>query len=415
MSGRQHLHPPALLAAIVVSAAAPATAATTGLSRCLEHAQRGELADAHDALAEAGIEFGFGFTGAWQANHLGGTRRRPRGRFTGSWDIETRLDTAKLGLWQGGAFFVHLEGSEGAGIDGPFVGSLFGTNADADSTGGRRLQFSEYWYEHTLADGLVTFRIGKMDATADFDNNAFANDECHQFLNGALVNNPTIPFPDYALGAQLFVRPPGRFYFAVGAWDANANGWQSGRDTLLGGRHDLFVACEAGVETSLPGPNGAALPGTYRVGAWYDGRRYEVVGDGDRETGAAGLYLSLDQMVYKESPDEDDSQGLGLFARLGRAPERFSEVEWFWSLGCQYQGLVPGRDDDLLGFGLASGRLGSPARDGARHAAETVCECYYRLMLREGVEVTADIQYVRHPGADAASCLVPGLRVHVEF
>ena len=375
----------------------------------------GDWGGARTTLEEHGVEFGGGLTVVWQANHRGGIKSHPQGKWTTSWDLEVTLQTEKLRLWPGGTFFVHWEGSEQVGIEERFVGSLFGVNADAASTGERWSQFSEYWYEHTFADGLLTVRIGKMDATADCDTNAFANDECTQFLNGALVNNPTIPFPDYALGAQATLRPDSRFYLTVGAWDANAEGWTSGADTALRGDSQWFVLAEAGIEVNIPTRGGAQLPGTYRVGAWHDPLRYETIGSAEPRKGESGWYLSFDQMVYKESAEEDDTQGLGLFARYGYAPDHYSAVEHFWSVGLHYQGLVPTRDDDVLGFGIAQGKLGRPARSTTPHDNETVYECFYNIAIGLGASLTLDLQYVKHPGATGRSSVVPGLRLQLDF
>jgi len=375
----------------------------------------GDWAGARTRLEERGVELALGLTAVWQASHWGGIRSRPEGKFATSWDVELTLDTHKLGLWEGGTLLVHLEGSKGTGIDERYVGSYFGVNGDAASTAGHRLQFSEYWYEHVFADGLVAVRLGKMDATRDFDTNAYANDEVTQFLNSALVNNPTVPFPDYGLGAQVIVRPLRGFYFAAGAWDANAEGWTSGRKTALRSDSDWFVAAEAGLEIGVPAGDEARLPGTYRLGVWHDPRRYERISDGRPAKGASGWYLSFDQMVYRESSDPQDTQGLGLFARYGHAPDDHSEIEHFWSAGCQYQGLIPGRDNDVLGFGFAQGRLGQPARRGTRYGEETVVECYYGIAIGAGAALTLGLQYVRHPGASGDSCLVPGIRLQIDF
>jgi len=367
-------------------------------------------------LAERGIEIGLGLTAIWQANHRGGLRSHPNGRTTGSWDIEAALDTEKLGLWPGGTLLVYLEGSKGHGIDPRFVGSEFGVNADADSTAGHRLQFSEYWYEQAIADGLVAIRVGKMDGSRDLDTNAFANDECTQFLNGALVNNPTIPFPDYALGGQIIVRPCSGFYLAATALDANAEGWTSGRDTALESDSDWFVAAEAGVVYGIPTPAEAQLEGAVRIGVWHDPVRYDLVGrDGQTAKGESGWYLSCDQVLYKEGADQDDSQGLGVFARYGYAPDDYSCVEHFCSAGLHYQGLIPGRDDDVLGLGFARGKFGRPARRGLAHGSEAVYECYYSIPVGPGATLTVDVQYIRHPGADAPASFVPGFRFQLDL
>jgi porin len=376
----------------------------------------GDWGGARRSLEDRGVEIGLGLTAVWQANHQGGIRSHPAGKWTTSWDIEAAADTEKLGLWPGGTLLVYLEGSKGTGIDERYVGSMFGVNGDADSTANHRLQFSEYWYEHALADGLVAIRVGKMDGSRDIDTNAFANDEVAQFLNGALVNNPTIPFPDYALGAQAVVRPCGGFYVAVVGLDANAEGWASGRDTALAGDSQWFVAAEAGVEFAVPAAREAELPGAWRVGVWHNPVRYEVIGkEDDTAKGESGWYVSCDQMVYKERPGADDGQGLGLFFRYGYAPDDYSAVEHFWSCGFQYQGPIPGRDGDVLGLGVASGKLGGPSRPLMRHGSESVVECYYSIVVGAGATLSLDVQVIRHPGADEGSTVVPGLRFQLDL
>jgi porin len=378
---------------------------------CLQH---GDFAGAHESLARLGIEVGLGFTAVWQANHRGGIRSRPEGKLATSWDLEAAFDTGRIGLWPGGLFVVYLEGSDGTGIGERYVGDFFGTNADADSTAGHDLQFSEYFYEHTFGDGVLSLRVGKMDGTRDLDTNAFANDECCQFLNGAFVNNPLVPFPDYALGGQAIVRPVEGVYVAVTALDAEAEGSKSGRDTLLGGDPQWFLAAEAGVDVAVPA-RGTTLPGACRVGLWRDPLEFERLDNGKTTRGEWGVYASLDQMVYREAAGADDGQGLGLFARYGYAPDHYSAIEHFWSVGAQYAGLIPTRDGDVLGVGYARGSLGSPARDELPHGGESVLEAYYNAAVGYGLAVTVDVQWIRHPGAEHASAFVPGLRVQWEF
>ena len=399
--------------ALAACAAAPALAGEKAECWLPGESATGDWGGARTKLEERGIELGIGLTAIWQANHRGGLQPKPEGKLTTSWDVELTLSTEKLGLWQGGTALVYLEGTKGTGIDGRYVGSYFGVSADASDRSDHHAQFSEYWYEHAFGENLLSVRVGKIDATRDFDTNAFANCECTQFVNGALVNNPTVPFPDYALGAQVFLRPCSGFYVAAGAFDANAEGWTSGRDTALESNSDWFVVAEAGVEAALPGTK---LPGAWRIGAWHDPTRY-----GDEEArelsskGESGWYVSVDQMVWRESADAEDTQGLGLFARYGYAPDDYCEVEHFWSVGARYQGLIPTRGDDVVGFGIAQGKLGQPTRRTTPHDNETVWECYYSLLIGGGAALTLDVQYIKHPAATAKSSVVPGIRFQLDF
>ena len=68
-----------------------------------------------------------------------------------------------------------------------------------------------------------------------------------------------------------------------------------------------------------------------------------------------GFYLSFDQMLIKENDDANDSQGLGGFFRYGYADGRRNDVQNFFSFGAQYQGLIEGRDNDVLGAGFSHG------------------------------------------------------------
>ncbi len=389
--------------------------AKPGWERYTRALGRGDILGAKEALAERGIDLAIGFTAVWQANHRGGIESIPEGKLTSSWDATLALDTEALGLWPGGTFFVYLEGSKGTGVGDRYVGSFFGVNGDADSTADHRAQFSEYWYEHRFGGDLLALRVGKMDATVDFDTSAFANDEVSQFLNDALVNNPAVPFPDYALGGQAILRPHELLSLRAGVWDANAEGWTSGRDTALVSDSDWFTAAEVGFHPSFPTAAETELAGNYRLGVWHDPTRYEQLDDGDSAKGESGLYASLDQMVYKERADAADGQGAGLFARYGYAPDHYSEVEHFWSIGGQYQGAIPSRDDDVLGAGMARGHLGSPVRGELRHDTETVYEAYYNVALGYGAALTLDLQYLRHPAGDLPSALVPGVRFQIDF
>lgn len=369
--------------------------------------------------ADCGFEVLLSSTQIYQQNLRGGlSTHRHAGRYSGIYDLEMALDLEKVKLVPGGRMYMLAEGGWSEGIDEPSVGSLFGVNFNA--IGDRAMDVAQLWYEQSLAEDRVRIRAGKIDLTGtfecqgcpvSFDGNTYANDATLQFLNGALSNNPTIPFPDPGLGAIVYVEPVDGFYLSGGVADADADFRETGFNTAFQGEDNYIAIFETGIIPRLPSPNGPMI-GAYRVGFWYDPQAKERF-DGGTKRDDTGFYLSFDQMAYRECSDEDDTQGLGLFARYGLTDGDVNEIRQFWSLGAQYQGLLPGRDSDVLGAGLASGCLSPQA--GFGESNETVMEVYYNIMITPWLSLTPDLQYVANPGGEGRDAVIGGVRLQVSF
>jgi porin len=376
-----------------------------------------------DTLADSGIEVGFSLTNIYQANVRGGTTtNHKQGRHTGSYDLEIGADLQQLLGIEGGSLLVHTEGCwSRTDVDETSVGSVFGINADA---GGRRaMDVTELWYEQAMFDDTLRLRFGKMDigggfecrgCPVSFDGSAYANDETSQFLNGALVNNPTIPMPDMGLGAVLYWNPIEWWYASIGAIDAQADARESGFRTAFHGEDNFFYAAETGVAPVLDSGKGP-MPGAYRIGIWNDPQAKERFSDGEMQRDDTGLYISADQMVYKENNGAEDSQGLGVFTRYGMADKKVNDIADFWSFGMQYQGLLEGRDDDVLGLGYAKGIFSTEA--GYSEVYESVIELYYSAQIAPWVAISPSVQFVDNPGGDNTvdDSIVFGLRAQSSF
>jgi len=376
-----------------------------------------------DKLADSGIEVGLSFTNIYQANVKGGLSTNQRhGRHTGSYDLEIGLDAEKLWGLEGGSMLVHTEGSwSRVDIDATSIGSVFGVNGDG--AGRRAMDVTEVWYEQAMCDETLRLRLGKMDfaggfecrgCPVSFDGSAYANDETAQFLNGALVNNPTIPMPDMGLGAVLYWNPVESWYASIGAIDAQADARETGFKTAFTNEDYFFYAAETGVAPQFDSGKGP-MPGAYRVGVWNDPQDKERFSDGVVMRDDTGFYISCDQMVYKENEGVEDSQGLGVFTRAGWANKKVNDITDFLSLGFQYQGLIEGRDDDVLGLGYAKGTFSTEA--GYADAFESVVEIYYNAQVAPWVAVSPSVQFVDNPGGDNATedSVVFGLRAQSAF
>jgi porin len=370
-------------------------------------------------LAERGIVLSLANTQVYQTNLRGGlaTHRRA-GRYTGSYDFDIDLDLEKLVGLTGGRAYAQAQGGWSKGLNESSVGSLLGINGDAAGDGSADL--AELWYEQALPGKKVIVRAGKIDLTCGFEHHncpvgfdcsKYANSENTQFLADALVNNPTIPFPDNGLGAAVYVEPADRFYFGAAIADARADKRETGFNTAFHDE-DYFLAI---FETGLVTDWGKGLTGAYRLGFWYDPQPKDRF-SGSTKRDDHGVYATFDQLVCKENVDPNDDQGLGLFARFGCADGDVSEINTFWSFGGQYKGLIRGRHADVVGIGVAQGVL---SRDAVpdRTSQETVVETYYSAEVLKWLHVSGHVQYVANPGGSGSAddAVVVGVRVRMSF
>lgn len=225
-----------------------------------------------DELAKHGIEVTLGSTTIYQTNTRGGLgTHQQSGRFSGSYDVEIAADFEKsLGI-HGLGLFVHGWGGWPAtqGINDAMVGSAFNVNWDA--IGNRPLDIVEVVLEWSPFDDRLAVKVGKINFATVFDTSEYANDETSQFLNGAFINNPTIPIPDYCLGVILSAKLTDSWSVAAGMGDAEADGRTTGFRTTFDGDDHFFYALETGLRANLNSPHGPQA-GNYRFGLWYGGR-----------------------------------------------------------------------------------------------------------------------------------------------
>lgn len=378
-------------------------------------------------LADRGIELQLGITHIYQQNVRGGiSKHRRAGRYSGSYDLELSVDMKKLWAVEGARLYMLTEGvwSKSAGIDGPSVGSAFGVNGDARAR--RAMDVTELWYQQAFWDDSLRIRLGKVDLTGGFEHHgcpvafdcsSYAKDETAQFLNGALINNPTIPFPDYGLALAAHFSPGSLWYVSGAVADAQADIRETGFRTAFHGADYLFYIFEIGFTPKLDSTNGP-LQGAYRFGTWYDPQPKAISIHGSKSyRDDAGFYLSCDQLLAKENADPDDQQGLGVFFRYGCANARKNDIANFWSAGFQYQGIFDGRDDDVLGVGFAQGIFSNKASSTYTDDYEGAFELYYNAAISPSLNISPSIQFIANPGGNknVSDAVVIGARIQMAF
>jgi carbohydrate-selective porin OprB len=328
--------------------------------------------------------------GSWKVR--GGVDRGGELGHSGSYDLFALVDAERLVGAPGLTLFLHVKGQYDESVN-PDVGALADPIDDADFD--RAVYVSQLWLEQALLANRARLRVGFLEHQTLFDRNAYANSEDRQFMATALDNNPIVPLPN-GLGAAVILEPTRAFEVALGVGDADNTPGQSGFDTAFDGHDSL----SAWAETTLR-VRPCDLPGSYRFGVFRDGRN----------DGHWGAYLSFDQLLLREAGAPDE--GLGAFARFGKADADESSFSWSWSAGLQYAGALSGRSDDVVGLGAWQLRPSSGGRDATR---ETGAELYYAAAVLPWLTVTPAVQWIRDPGGEPApDAVVATLRLRVAF
>jgi porin len=332
------------------------------------------------------------------------------------------FDFDKKKLIPGGSFYMRVVESWNDRIKGD-VGSLSIPAYAWGNIGDHEILVDKWWWRQRFLNDRIEIRVGKLLNVIDlFDTNAYAGNPLGQFTNGWLTANPTVP-TTRGLGAFIKAWPTNWLYFQTGAMDPDQVLTKTGFDTAFHGPDHFRGFWEFGFTPKWETSRGK-LPGNYRFGWWYDPQPKEVfqsdsTATKDYETGDVGLYTNFDQLVWKENANPADKQGLGVFGRYGFAHGERNRLEYMWSVGAQYEGLLPDRNHDVLAFGVAQGILSDTYRHDVRSSAdrETVYELYYLIEITPWLYITPDIQVITNPGGDryARDALVGGVRLKVAF
>jgi porin len=362
----------------------------------------GEWQGARPWLDEHGVTPQITYTGEVFANLRGGINTNDATEYRGNVDITVTVDTEALGLWHGGTFFFYAQNGHGRGISERHVGDIqILSNIDANDF----TQISEYWFEQRLFRDRVWIKLGKQDANRDFSVLDYGGD----FINSSFGVIPTVPlptFPDPARGAVALLDPAESVRLRLGVYDG---GTVDGRGGILG-------VAELALRTFLP--DDTWPPGTYRIGGWYHSDDFTEITDAPAPgsfSGNHGVYLAFDQLLLKEHADPEDGQGIGAFVQFGWAPDDRNVLARYVGGGMIYAGAVPGRDEDVLGIGVAHARFSHRLKRQNGLTNETVVEAFYKVRLTPWLALQPDFQFIVNPGGDGQDALAAGVRLMIDL
>ena len=380
----------------------------------------------------------------------------------GSRGDETVNITAYAGarLWDGGEAWANLEMDQGFGLSDTLGVAAF-TNGEGSKVGKAvpYLRLHRLFFRQTFDlggetetvegsanqlagsrthDNLV-LTLGKFSPTDIFDNNSYAHDPMHDFLNWGLIE-------------------AGPWDYAADAWGYSYGGaaeWNFSNWSLRGGLFNLSRI-----------PNGTELTrgfGQYQIDLEAE-RRFSLMGrDGKIKVlgfasrgqlanynDAVSLALATSQPAnaalvrkgaWKPGVSVNGEQALsddiGVFARAtlddgSKEGDDFTDMSNSLAAGLSLKGTSWDRKDDTVGLGFetggivragqrffALGGLGILIGDGrlGHYSREDVVEAYYAAALWTGIHASLDYQFIANPAynSDRGPVSVLGVRLHGEF
>ncbi len=318
-----------------------------------------------------------------------------KGKSRAAWYYNMALEQK---LWKDASAHLEFEGGHNKGID-----KLLPTFSVFNSKAGEPAYFyiNKFYLGQRFFQEKGFLAAGRLDLSDWFDINKVANSGDKQFLSASLVDNLIIPFPQKGLGAMAKFKPADWFYFQAGAADAKAVSTRVGLDNSFQG---AFFISEFGFSPKIGG-----LRGNYRFIIDSDRVKLGRIDGSGNKNEDYGYALSFDQQISKR---------ITLFCRYGFADKDVRNIQHFWSCGGQLSEPIPGRKNDVFGFGLAQSIFGDDYRQAnAKASAETMYEIYYNFSAYPFVKIIPNIQAVTHPNGDKkSSCdVVVGTRLVVAF
>jgi len=238
----------------------------------------------------------------------------------------------------------------------------------------------------------VTVTAGLLDISGYFDQSRIASDENTQFLGVSFVQNPTIEFPDYALGLVY-----------EQAWDASTT-WRAGLTSSngLADNPNLSYAQLVNVDDDSKGVF-AVTSLTWKKSAWLTrtGIWTHTAPHDSLDATRSGLTNSG---IYWLGGWQHAPHGVNL--RFGLANAEVSRAARF--AGLSYQNR---QAPWAWGAGAARIFLSFDEPDPSLDDS-TQLEAYLRYQLMEGWFVTADVQHLVNSNFDRAATHDPRVTVY---
>jgi porin len=413
----------------------------------------GDAGGVRSGLWNLGITFGLQDINEVWGNVSGGVQRGAA--YNGATLMSIGLDTQRAFGWDGGTFNISGWNIRGRNIA---ADNLLNLQTPSGILASDTTRLWELWFQQSFLDGKFDVKLGMQSVDLEF----MTSQSAGLFLNSAM-GWPVLPavdlyaggpaYPLSSLGVRLRAQPGGGFTALLGVFQDNPPGGPFNDDSQLrgstrwGGNFNLrtgalvigeiqYALNQPGSGEMISGDAAAGLPGTYKLGFWYDSgpfpdQRFDTTGlslADPASNGMAlfrqnnfGIYAVADQTVWR--PEEDSPRSVNVFARVMGAPGDRNLVNFSVNAGVTMKAPFEGRDDDTIGIGFGIARISGGARAFDRDVAffagppafvrttETFIELTYQFSIAPWWQLQPDFQYVFNPAGGIANPNDPTRRI----
>ncbi len=378
----------------------------------------GDMGGLRPWIGKYGATFTMTETSEYLANLRGGLARG--GAYDGLTTATLAIDTQKAFGLPGGTFNVSGLQIHGRNLSQYNLGTLnTASGIEADDT----TRLWELWYQQSILHDRVDFKIGQQSLDQEFMVSTYANTFVNTMFGWAGVPSYDMPsggpaYPLSALGVRVRGKITPSLTALAGVFDGNPAPGVGDPQRLNGSgtnfnlhngalyigelQYAINQPSEGQMDYGAGKPLGG-LPGTYKVGVWYNNERFADQRLNTTHKGDYSLYAVADQMVWRPNPDEPRS--IGVFARVMGAPGDRNLVSVSANVGVVMKAPFKGRDNDSIGLGLAYIKVGSHAAGldadsgNVVRGSETALEATYQYQVTPWWVLQGDAQYTFNAGA----------------
>jgi porin len=381
------------------------------------------------------------------------------GTYDGLTTATVQLDTQKAFGLEGGTFNASALQIHGRNLSEFNLGTL-NTASGIEAQDTTRLW--ELWYQQSFLNKRVDVKVGQQSIDQEFMVSSYAATFVNTMFGWPGLPSYDMPsggpaYPLSALGARVRGQITPSLTALAGVFDGdplgnNPNNLSGTNFNLHNGAMyigELQYSINQPSDGQMEGVPQTGLPGTYKIGVWYNDERFNDLlydntgvslaspastGTPQSHHGNYSFYAVADQMVWRPNPDEPRS--IGVFARVMGAPGDRNLVSISANAGIVMKAPFAGRDNDSVGIGLAYIRVGNHAHDldldnrdltagpyGVR-TQETAVEATYQYQVNPWWVIQGDLQYTFNAGAGQnpndptqplSNTFVAGVRTTITF